>query len=522
MAKFNPFNIIKQDVLDSNQFDLSFDNKLTLDMGNLYPVLVQETLPGDKFTITPEMLIRLQPMTFPIMHRIDATIHFFYVPNRILWKNWKKFIAGENFVPLFVQGTDLAPWVVTAGSFWDYMGMPISSNIKERVSFLPSLAYFKIYNEYYQDQNNDSNYTASRDLLEEYYETAGGDVTAISGAALGDYELHQRAWEHDYFTSALPWAQKGSAVNIPLTLSDLEVEITNGKKLDGTNLPVKDLIGADGTNSGLLYQQGTPDTATMLTGLALGDSAVLEGTINQLRSAMQLQKFLELQARTGTRYNELIMAHFSTDVGDSRINRPEYIGGIKNNVVISEVLQTSATTETTALGEYAGHGTAVVSGEPISYYCPEHGHIIGVLSVMPKTAYFQGINRKFTRMTYLDYYWSHFAHIGEQAILNKELYYDSSLSSMDDTFGYIPRYSEYKYNPSEVHGDMRTTMLDFHLARNFSSAPTLSDAFIYCDSTQTDRIFAVQAEGTDSLYAHIYFDIKANRKIPFFTNPGGL
>lgn len=522
MAKFNPFNIIKQDVLDTNEFDLSFDNKLTLDMGNLYPVLIQETLPGDKFTITPEMLIRLQPMTFPIMHRIDATIHFFYVPNRILWKNWKKFIAGENFVPLFFQGTVGEPMAVTAGSYWDYMGMPISTNIKERINALPSLAYFKIFLEYYCDQNNDPQYSAWQDLLLEYYETAGGDVSAIGSVVPSDYVLHKRAWEHDYFTSALPWAQKGSAVNIPLVLSDLEVEITNGKKLDGTDLPVKDLIGADGTNSGLLYQQGTPDVAAKLTGLALGDSAVLEGTINQLRSAMQLQKFLELQARTGTRYNELIQAHFSVDVGDARINRPEYIGGIKNNVVISEVLQTSATTETNALGEYAGHGTAVVGGEPISYYCPEHGFILGILSVIPKTAYYQGINRKFTRMTYLDYYWSHFAHIGEQAILNKELYYDTAADTNDDTFGYIPRYSEYKYNPSEVHGDMRTTMLDFHLARTFAELPSLNSEFIYCTPDQTDRIFAVQAPDTDSLYAHIYFDIKAQRKIPFFTNPGGL
>lgn len=518
----NPFNRVLVETPDRNTFDLSFDNKLTLDMGNLYPVLLQETLPGDNFHITPEMLIRFAPMTFPIMHRIDATIHFFYVPNRILWKNWTKFlamekVAGVPYSPLYIQGTTEEPLNVKVGSFYDYLGLPTDSNIKEKINAFPILAIYKIYNEYYQDQNNDSSFTAFRDMLESLYEKIGGRLTPDE-IGLGNYDdmpLFKRAWQHDYFTSALPWAQKGDAVNIPLQLS--EFEVTNAYLLDGSIPAGGDIkIGSQSTDTLLLDITGDP---IKLTGDGNG---ALTGTINQLRAAMQLQKFLELNARSGTRYNELIRAHFGEDIGDARINRPEYIGGIKNNVMISEILQTSSTTESSALGEYAGNANAIVTGDTLHFSCPEHGFIIGMLSVMPRTAYSQGINRKYTRQDALDYYWSHFAHIGEQAILNKELYYDSSLTDNDGTFGYIPRYSEYKYNASEVHGDFRTNMEDFHLARKFSNRPNLSEEFIYVDPVEQKRIFAIQQEDVNSLYAHIYFDMQAQRKIPFFTNPGGL
>ena len=521
----NPFNRVLVETPDRNTFDLSFDNKLTLDMGNLYPVLVQETLPGDNFHITPEMLIRFAPMTFPIMHRIDATIHFFYVPNRILWKNWTKFlamekVAGVPYSPLYIQGTEEVPLNVEVGSIYDYLGLPIDSNIREKINAFPLLACMKIYNEYYQDQNNDSYYTNVRDTLETIYEKAGGLITPTElgiGTDYDNFRLLRRAWQHDYFTSALPWAQKGDAVNIPLQFEELSM--SKVYQMDGSDPDTGEIFAH--------ANMGFPNDITDINDNKLkfvseGNDAVLTGTINQLRAAMQLQKFLELNARSGTRYNELIRAHFGEDIGDARINRPEYIGGIKNNVMISEILQTSSTTESSALGEYAGNANAIVSGDTMHFSCPEHGFIIGMLSVVPRTAYSQGINRKYTRQDALDYYWSHFAHIGEQAILNKELYYNSSLSDNDGTFGYIPRYSEYKYNASEVHGDFRTNLEDFHLARKFANRPNLSEEFIYVNPQEQKRIFAIQQEDVNSLYAHIYFDMQAQRKIPFFTNPGGL
>lgn len=526
---FNPFNRVEVNVPQRNTFDLSHDNKLTLDMGKLVPVLVQDTLPGDKFTITPEMLIRFAPMTFPIMQKIDATIHFFYVPNRISWNNWKKFLAnekveGSEYVPPYILGDGETSFLnVTASSLHDYIGLPNGTIHHERIDAFPYLAYLRIYNEYYQDQNNDASYLTIRNQLESMSEIQGGKVPPDqlfnnSSDNYADWQLQKRAWEHDYFTSALPWAQKGDAVNIPLELISLTGTATGNDLVHFDNTPATD--GTLSSSSGHLWDT-TPTAVWLKSNLDIDtQNAELSGTINQLRTAMALQKFLEKNARSGTRYNELILAHFGEHIGDARINRPEYLGGIQNNVVISEVLQTSQTDDSSALGDYAGHATAVVNGNTIQFECPEHGYIIGILSVKPTTSYFQGIPRKFSRMTFLDYYWQEFANIGEQAILNKELYYDNALSDNNDTFGYIPRYSEYKYNPSAIHGNFRTDMKDFHLARYFGSRPALNKSFIEVNDDK--RIFAVTEEGVNSLYAHIFFNIKADRKIPFFTSPQGL
>lgn len=527
---FNPFNRIQVDSPNTNLFDLSYDNKLSLDMGKLIPVMVQETLPGDNFTITPEMLMRFAPLTFPIMHRIDAEIRFFYVPNRISWDKWTDFLANKDFHPPYIQGDNSYPFHVNPHSTWDYMGLPLTTNsaggengITEKINALPFLAYLRIYNEYFQDQNNDDGYETLKNDLETVKSKNGQLLPSdFSAGSWNDYSFPAPiAYEHDYFTSALPFAQKGDAVNIPLQLATLtgDVTVTNAKNFDNSNAPDGHLL----TDVGFLGVDTIPDpTMVKLTGSAVidGAGAQLAGTINQLRTAMALQKFLEKNARSGTRYNELIKAHFDVDIQDGRIQRPEYLGCIKNNVVINEVLQTSQS-DISPLGEYAGQANAVVRGNTIRHYSPEHGFIIGILSVRPKTAYFQGINKKFTRMQNLDYYWSDFAHIGEQAILNKELYYNNlNTAAANDTFGYIPRYSEYKYNPSEVHGDFRTTMLDWHLARKFSAQPTLSQEFIQVQDDK--RIFAVTDDELNSLYAHIFFDMKVSRKIPFFTNPSGL
>lgn len=521
----NPFNRILVDSPGHNEFDLSFDNKLTLNMGNIVPVLNQFTIPGDHFTIRPEMLIRFAPMTFPIMHRIDATIHFFFVPFRILWKNFEKYmtdkkVAGVPYTPLYLQGEEEEIFEILKSSLSDYMGLPLTANMKQRILAYPYLAYLKIYHEYFQDQNNDTRYANFAALIESLYEKEGGRITPaeldLTSPDAYQLNLERRAWEHDYFTSCLPFAQKGDAVNIPLQLSEIvvdKVRQTGGSPpypsagpaiLAGPGMGIIDHIEDDDSNSIEFYGDG---------------NAILDGTINQLRVAMALQKFLETNARSGTRYNEMIKAHFNEDMGDARINRPEYLGKVKNNVVISEVLQTSSSTDDSALGDYAGYGSAVVRGNSISFKAPEHGIIMGLLSVIPKTAYMQGINKKFQRFNLLEEFFPEFAHIGEEAVKVKELYYSDSEND-EITFGYQSRYSDLKYTPSEAHGDFRTSMLDFTLTRKFDNLPALNEDFIRCDENK--RIFAVQDPDTDSLYSHIWFDIKASRKIPFFTNPGGI
>lgn len=518
MAK-NPFTQIIVETPATNTFDLSHDNKLSLDMGKLYPVLVAETLPGDKWNISAESLIRMAPMTFPIMHRLDVTIHFFYVPKRICWENFPKYLEGEEIHPPYLSGLpDLTQtFPVEVGSLPDYMGLPTTTNMLERISAIPFLAYARIYNEYYQDQNNDSGYKPLRDLLQGFL-TKNGRLAPSDFEPLAteyNFPIYKRAWEHDYFTSPLPFAQKGPAVRIPITLNDLPVEVYEALQF-ASGLPAID--GDVKTNTGLIAtDDGVTSEFIKFTGLASANDATIEGNINQLRVSYALQRFYETNARSGTRYNELIKARWDVNIGDDRISRPEYIGGVKNNIVISEVLQTSSTSTESALGQYAGHGSAMLSGNRISYYCPEAGYIMGIMSILPKTAYFQGIHRHWQRFSILDEYNPEFAHIGEQPVKNKELYYDNALTDNNDEFGYMPYGSELKYIPSGVHGQFRTTMLDWHLARKFDTRPTLSEDFIYCNDDK--RIFAVTDPDINSFFAHVYFDITAKRKIPYYSIP---
>lgn len=528
MATYNPFTTIQVKAPNTNQFDLSFDNKLTLDMGKLVPVLCQETLPGDHFSITPEMLLRFAPLIRPIMHPINSFIHLFYVPKRIVWKKFDDFISGNDpaVAPIYFQGDVANPLNVQAGSIFDYFGLPISTNLTEKIDATPFMAYLKIFNEYFQDQNNDTDYNTLKETLSEIENSNGIILPAdLDITAYSDFPIFNRAWEHDYFTSALPFAQKGDAVNIPLQLVQLigDTETTLAKQTDGDPSPTGHIYSNSGTLAVDLGGGGL-DELTVLHGITTidGAGAELAGTINQLRVAMQLQKFLEKAARSGTRYNEFIKAQWNVNIGDDRISRPEYIGCIKNNVVIQEVLQTSQTSGDSALGDYGGHATSVVRGNTLKYFCPENGWIIGILSVMPRTAYFQGIPKKFSRMEQLDYPFPDFAHIGEQAVLNKEIYYSNADSTEinNATFGYEPQFSDLKYNAGEVHGDFRTNMKDWHLAFDFATRPVLNEEFI--NASPSKRIFAVVEEGVHSLYAHVYFKIDAKRRIPFYTNPSGI
>lgn len=504
---FNQIQIAKP---SSNTFDLSHDRKMSLNMGELVPILNLECVPGDKFNMSTSQMLRFAPLVTPMMHQVTIYTHFFFVPNRILWDNWKDFITGGEdgndtsvFPTINFNGGD------GIGSLSDYFGLPDTGGTSELIpiSALPYAAYQTIYNEYYRDQNLITKVPTS--LLD------GNNISTEFK------KIRTRAWQHDYFTSALPWTQKGAEATIPLgTSAPLVFDATGGKNTiyrDSTNAIAPATTGVSTAASGIMFGQ-SGGGINMMADVTENTTADLSGataaTINDLRNAFRLQEWLEKNARGGSRYIECIKSHFNVESSDSRLQRPEFLGGGSSPMTISEVLQTSAnTTEPTPQGNMAGHGISVGSNNNFTYRCEEHGYIMGIMSVLPKTAYQQGIPKNFLKFDKFDYFWPSFAHLGEQPIENRELYY--SAADNDDVFGYTPRYSEYKYMNSSVHGEFRTTLDIWHMGRQFATRPALNQTFIEC--VPTDRVFAVTSG--EKLYAHIFHNIRASRKMPFFGTP---
>lgn len=511
----NIFNTIELTKPGKNMFDLTHDVKLSCKMGDLIPVMVQECIPGDKFMIGAESLIRFAPLIAPVMHRMDVSIHYFFVPNRILWPNWEEFITQQ-----YSETSPVAPYAtvssfdLSAGQikFLDYLGIPPLEAAAGywNVNALPLAAYQAIYNEYYRDQNL---------VAEVDYELPDGQIDGVTNPQF--FVLRKRAWEHDYFTSALPFAQKGNPVSIPLGDVVLKSPTT-----DLTGQFILPSTGAIPAGSGaLIRQDGAAGTGDLVfdgtANLALydpnGSLEVGSTTITDLRRAFRLQEWLEKNARGGTRYTENILAHFGVRSSDARLQRPEYITGVRTPVVISEILNTTGEVDGLPQGNMAGHGVSVAAGRFGSYFCEEHGWIIGILNIQPKTAYQQGFQRHWFKLNPLDYYWPSFAHIGEQAVYKGEIYADDITQAVGlQTFGYVPRYAEYKFTPNRVAGDFRTTLNFWHLGRIFDNVPALNQAFIECDPTT--RIFAVE-DGTDYLWCHVLNKVKAIRPMPKFGNP---
>jgi hypothetical protein len=511
-----------------NTFDLSHSRKFSMGIGQITPICVTECVPGDSFNIKTTQLLRFAPLVAPVMHQSSVYCHFFFVPNRILWDKWEEYITGGEDAADAAYTPPVAPYFefgagnsVINGDLGDYLGLPTGTDTAyagTKVSTLPFYAYNKIYNEYYRDQN----------LVDKTVEasTSGSnpDFNTIN-------TLQNRAWQHDYFTSALPWTQKGPEATIPLgttaPLTNLNNNLTSIFKDAGsdTRWGASNVETLGGLTPGLTYADGNvsqPGQVDITPHTSVDLSDATAAGINDLRRAFRLQEWLERNARGGSRYIEVILAHFGVQSSDSRLQRPEFLGGSSTPVTISEVLQTSetgvASADPTPQANMAGHGVSVGSSNYVSYKCEEHGYIMGLMTVMPKSAYQQGIPKHFSKFDKFEYYWPSFANIGEQPILNQELYLDATDGLDDATFGYTPRYAEYKYIPSTVHGEFRSSLDMWHMGRIFGSRPSLNATFVECNENEVDRIFAV-GEGEENLYVYLHNHIKARRPMPYFGTP---
>ena len=475
-------------------FDLSYEKKFTADMGYLYPIMCDEVVPGDTWEIGNEIVIRFQPLIAPMLHEVNCFVHYFFVPYRLLDENWEDFITGgvdgasEAVLPRWT------PVSTAVGSLWDYFGFPTGVTPVGALPIqYPLNAYNLVYNEYYRDE------------------------TQIDEVSLTSEVIQKRAWEKDYLTSALPWQQRGTAPALPISGTSHAVWPDSSFYNNGSGVAVGIYnLASDHRFYMSMGAYGLENIKGALNSNTVDLSEASTFDVADLRLAFQIQKWMERNARAGVRYVEFIGGHFGEQPRDDRLQRPEYLGGSKNPVIISEVLQTSSTDATSAQGNLAGHGITVGQTFAAKYHALEYGCIIGIMSVMPKPAYQQGIDRQWLRRTRYDFYFPEFANLSEQAIELAEVYAQGTEALNRKVFGYQGRYDEMRVKRNQVCGLMRTVFDYWHMGRKFTAEPALNQAFIECDATK--RVFAVPSE--PGLVVSFGNRIRAIRPLPIMSEPG--
>lgn len=530
--------------IQRSRFDRSSSVKTTFNVGDIVPFYVDEVLPGDTFDIKTSKVVRMQSLVTPVMDNIYLDTYFFFVPNRLTWEHWQQF-NGENTESAWIPATEYqVPQLTSPSGGWsigtiaDYMGIP-TGVAGLSVNALPFRAYALIMDQWFRDENLTDPLNIS---LGDVTQTGSNGSNYISDVSLGGMPF-KAAKYHDYFTSCLPAPQKGPDVMLPLGNT---APVTTIDDFDYPQSPLPGLVLGDQLSTGgvsnptsmrFTVGSSSPYNVNFTGGIGTGASGsgmiplnlavdlsqATASTINQLRLAFQIQKLYEKDARGGTRYIEILKSHFGVTSPDSRLQRAEYLGGNRIPININQVLQTSQTSDQSPQGNPVGQSLTTDTHRDFVKSFVEHGFVIGVMVARYDHTYQQGLERFWSRKDRFDYYWPVFAHIGEQAVKNREIYAQGT-SADDEVFGYQEAWADYRYKPNRVSGEMRSSApqsLDvWHLADDYDSQPYLSDEWIREDKATVDRVLAVSSNLSAQLFCDIYVNNRTTRPMPVYSIPG--